>query len=57
MFRDKIILPPLHLKFGIMKQFIKPLDESSTRVSYIREEFPATSYEKIKTGAFDGPQI
>ena len=57
LFRDKIILPPLHLKFEIMKQFIKPPDESSARVSYIREEFLAASYEKIKTGAFDRLQI
>ena len=25
--RDRIILPPLHIKLGLMKQFVKALDK------------------------------
>ena len=55
--RDKIILPPLHIKLGLMKQFVKALDLQSECFKYICEKFPGLSYEKIKAGVFDGPQI
>jgi len=55
--RDRILPPPLHIKLGVMKQFVKALDKNADCFRYIRNIFPATSYEKVKAGIFDGPQI
>lgn len=55
--RDRIILPPLHIKLGIMKQFVKALDKNGNCFSYICHKFPQLTMEKIKAGIFDGPQI
>jgi hypothetical protein len=55
--REKIIFPPLHLKLGFMKQFVKALGTDSECFQYIVAAFPALSFEKIKAGVFDGPQI
>ena len=40
-----------------MKQFVKALDKNGDCFLHIRNKFPATSYEKVKGGIFDGPQI
>lgn len=55
--RDKIIFPPLHIKLGLMKQFVKALNTDGECFQYIVSAFPALSLEKIKAGVFDGPQI
>jgi len=55
--RKNIILPPLHIKLGMMKQFVKALDHSGNCFAYICSTFPGLSYEKKKAGIFDGPQI
>lgn len=55
--RDKIIFPPLHIKLGLMKQFVKALNTDGECFQYIVSVFPALSFEKIKAGVFDGPQI
>ena len=55
--RDSILLPPLHIKLGLMKQFVKALDKNGDCFRYIRSRFPGTSYEKVKARIFDGPQI
>ena len=55
--RDSILLPPLHIKLGLMKQFVKALDKIGDCFRYIRSRFPGTSYEKVRAGIFDGPQI
>ena len=55
--RDKIILPPLHIKLGLMKQLVKALDKEGACFDYICGKFPGLSSEKIKNGIFDGPQI
>lgn len=54
---QKVILPPLHIKLGIMKQFVKALDKSSPCFQYIASKFPHLSDAKVKEGTFDGPQI
>ena len=53
----KIIFPPLHIKLGLMKHFVKALDTDGYCFKYLCESFPALSYEKIKAGVFDCPQI
>ena len=55
--RDKMIFPPLHIKLGLMKQLVKALNLDGECFPHILRTFPELSYEKIKAGVFDGPQI
>lgn len=55
--RDRIILPPLHIKLGLIKQYVKALNKDGRCFNYIVKVFPKLSNEKIKAGIFDGPQI
>ena len=55
--RDKIIFPPLYIKLGLMKQFVKALHLDGECFQHILCTFSGLSYEKIKAGVFDGPQI
>ena len=52
----KILLPPLHIKLSLMKQFVKALDKEGKCFAYLVGRFPALSSAKLK-GVFDGPQI
>ena len=52
-----MILPSLHIKLGLMKQFVKSLHKKGTCFKYIQEKFPNLSAEKVKVGVFVGPQI
>ena len=52
---EKILLAPLHIKLGLMKQFVNALDRDGTCFSYICSQFPGLSNEKLKAGIFDGP--
>ena len=54
---SKILLPPLHIKLGLMKNFVKALDKNNPGFLYLQEKFPRISKEKLKAGIFDGPQI
>jgi hypothetical protein len=53
----KILLPPLHIKLGLMKQFVKALNKNNNCFKYLQTKFPQLSEGKIKEGIFDGPQI
>jgi len=55
--RKNIIFPPLHMKLGLIKQFIKALPTEGDCFKYLIKVFPSLSFEKIKAGVFDGPQI
>ena len=55
--RDKIILLPLRIKLARMKRFVKALDKKGDCFKHVIEKFPNISYDKIKAGIFDGPQI
>ena len=55
--RYRIILPPFHIKLGLMKQFVKALNKNDDCFSYIVKTFPGLSTEKLNAGIFDGPQI
>ena len=55
--RSRIIFPPLHIKLGLMKQFVKALDKDGDCFKYICDAFPGLSVEKKMVGVFDGPQI
>lgn len=52
-----ILLPPLHIKLGLMKNFVKALDKDKPAFSYIKKKFPHVSDAKANAGVFDGPQI
>lgn len=54
---ENIILPPLHLKLGYMKQFVKALDTESEAFKHLKSVFPGLSDAKVKGGIFIGPQI
>jgi len=55
--RDKIILPPPHIKLGLMKQFMKAHDHDSPCFAYLGQKMPAVSSEKLKARTLDGTQI
>lgn len=55
--KEKVILPPLHIKLGIMKAFVKGMDQDGEGFMYLKEKFPGLSNEKIKEGVFVGPDI
>ena len=55
--KDKIISPPLHIKLGLMKQFIKALKTEGEGFQHIITALPRLSFEKIRAGVLDGPQI
>ena len=55
--RSRIIFPPLHIKLGLMKQFVKALDKDGDCFKDICDDFPGLSVEKKMVGVFDGPQI
>jgi hypothetical protein len=54
--RDRIILPPLHIKLDLMKQFVKALNKDGSCIEYIAHKLPGLTMEKLKAGIFDCPQ-
>ncbi|GFT87554.1 uncharacterized protein TNCV_3759921 [Trichonephila clavipes] len=53
----KKLLPPLHIKLGLMKQFVKALDKEGECFKYLCEQFPGLSDAKLKKGICVGPDI
>jgi len=39
----KIFLPPLHIKLGLMKNFVKGMDRTGSGFEYVRNKFPDVS--------------
>lgn len=54
---SKVLIPPLHLKLGMMTQFVKALDKEGDCFQYLEEKFPEISDAKLQAGVFDGPHI
>jgi hypothetical protein len=54
---EKVYVPPLLIKLGLIKNFVKAMDQYSTGFMYLKNKFPRTSDAKIKEGVFVGPQI
>ena len=54
---EKIYLPPLHIKLGLMENFVKGMDKTNCGFKYVRKKFPNVSDAKIKEGVYIGPQI
>ena len=55
--RDNTILPPLHIKLGFMKQYVKALNKHGDCFKDICRKFPGLKMKKFKQGIFDGTQI
>ncbi|KAL6477291.1 hypothetical protein MHYP_G00131260 [Metynnis hypsauchen] len=53
----KVLMPPLHIKLGLIKQFVRALDKESRAFNYLQDLFPKLSEAMIKAGVFVGPQI
>lgn len=53
---NKVLLPPLHIKLGLVKQIVKALDFGEA-FQEIRVMLPKLSEAKIKGGIFVGPQV
>ena len=53
----KMLMPPLHIKLGFMKQFVTASDKESAAFNYLRDFFSRLSEAKVKAGVFVGPQI
>jgi hypothetical protein len=53
----KVLLPPLHVKLGLMKNFVKAMNKDSNGFKFLKEKFPRISEAKINEGIFVGPQI
>ena len=47
---NKVLLPPLHIKLGLMKNFVKALHKNAAAFQHL-------STAKLKEGIFVGPQI
>ena len=55
---QKIYLPPLHIKLGLMKNFVKAMDPKGQGFLYLKEKFGNVLTDaKLKAGIFVGPQI
>ena len=54
---QKFLLPPLHIKLGLMKNLVKGLDRNGAAFKYLAEKFPEISEAKLNEGIFVGPQI
>jgi hypothetical protein len=53
----KVLLPSLHIKLGLVKQFVKALPKKGECFKYLCKKFPGLSDAKLKEGIFVGPDI
>lgn len=52
-----VILPPLHIKLGLMSSCVKAMNKDSEAFKYLKTVFPKLSINKIEKECFNGPQI
>jgi len=45
---EKIYLLPLHIKLGLMKNFVKSMDKTGRGFKYVRNKFPNVSDAKTR---------
>ncbi|KAJ8672278.1 hypothetical protein QAD02_003537 [Eretmocerus hayati] len=53
----KVLLPPLHIKLELIKQFVKALDKEGRCFQYLPQKFSHIREATLKEGIFGGPQI
>ena len=54
---NELLLPPLLIKFGLMKYFVKALHKNGAAFQHLSTVFPGLSAAKLREGIFVGPQI
>ena len=54
---NKVLLPPLHMKLGLMKNFVNASHKNGADFQHWSSMFPGLSTAKLKEGIFVGPQI
>ena len=54
---EKVYLPLLHIKHGLIKKFIKGMDQNSAGFMYLKYKFPRISDCKMQERVFVGPHI
>ena len=54
---NKVLLPPLHIKLGLMKNFVKALPKNGVAFERLSTVLPGLSAAKLKEDIFVGPQI
>jgi len=47
----------LHIKLGLVKNFVKSMDKTGRGFEYLRNKFPNVSDAKMEKGIFIGHQI
>lgn len=52
-----VLLPPLHIKLGLMTQFAINLKTDGKAVKFLKNKFRYLSQAKIDAGIFNGPEI
>jgi TolA-binding protein len=45
---SEILLPSMHLKLGLMENFVKAMNQEKAVFNYLREKFPKISEAKLK---------
>ena len=53
---NKILLPSMHLKLGLMKNCVKVMNQEEAAFIYLQEKFPRLSEGKLKDGIVIDPQ-
>ena len=55
---NKSFLPPLHIKLGLMKQFVAAMDQTKRGFQYLKGKFKKMKTDaKLKARVFVGPEI
>ena len=54
---QKVLMPPLNIKLGLIKQFATALDKESAAFKYLQVLFPKLYEAKVKAGILVRPQI
>ena len=54
---SKILLPSMHLKLGLVKNFVKAMNQDEAAFTYFRVKFPRLSEANVKEDIFVGLQI
>ena len=54
---EDVLLPPLHIKIGLVAQFVKALSSDSAAYDFIKKKLAYKSEGKLAAGQLNGPEI
>ena len=54
---SRILLPSMHLKLGLTKNFVKSMNQGEAAFTHLWEKYPRLSVAKLKEGIFIGLKI